>query len=125
MVERPKIGAKKRPRGRPFRPGQTGNAGGRPKEGAGLRDLCRAHSNEAIETLLGIMRNKRAPAAARLRAVSEILDRGFGRPQQFLETGDEVQRAVDKPSELEIARRIFFVLDRPLRTAPVLPEDGA
>jgi hypothetical protein len=49
-----------------------------------VQDLARQHSTEAIETLCSIMRDKKAPAAARAMASNSILDRGYGKPPQTL-----------------------------------------
>jgi len=65
----------------PFRKGQSGNPGGRPKVLADVRDAARAHSVTAISALVEIIENKRAPPAARVAAANSILDRGFGRPE--------------------------------------------
>ena len=49
----------------PFEKGQSGNPGGRPKVVAQVKELARAHTGEAIETLVSIMTNtKSAPAAS-------------------------------------------------------------
>lgn len=44
-----------------------------------LRELAREHTEEAIETLIGLMRtgNNRS----KLAAAREMLDRGWGKPQ--------------------------------------------
>ena len=78
-----------------FKKGQSGNPGGRAvtrtKDGRTLSELAREHTEEAVETLLEVMRDKDAPAAARNGAASHILDRGWGRPQQTvaIETQEE------------------------------------
>lgn len=69
---------------RPWQPGQSGNPGGRPKVIGELRDLARIHTLEALETLTEIMKDKGAPPAARVAAVSHILDRGYGKPTQTI-----------------------------------------
>ena len=66
-------------RGR-FQPGQSGNPLGRPRVVLGVRDLAREHTEAAVETLASIMVNPEAPAAARISAAVEILNRGYGRP---------------------------------------------
>ena len=43
--------------GKPFKKGQSGNPGGRPKVIAEVKELARAHTGEAIETLVSIMTN--------------------------------------------------------------------
>ena len=51
--------------GKPFKKGQSGNPGGRPKVVAEVKELARAHTDKAIETLVSIMTNpKAAPATA-------------------------------------------------------------
>jgi hypothetical protein len=80
--------SKKRPRGRSFKPGQTGNPGGRPKltpELIELRALAREHTRAAVEAIIAVMGDSSAPASARVSAASEVLDRGWGRATQSVE----------------------------------------
>jgi hypothetical protein len=50
-----------------------------------LKEIAQAYTEEAILTAATIMRSAKKPAAARLTAVSIILDRGHGKPPQSLE----------------------------------------
>ncbi len=70
-----------------FRPGKSGNPGGRPKEVAEVRALAREHTNEAVQALRSIMRNDDEPASARVAAANSLLDRGWGRAPLAI-TGD-------------------------------------
>lgn len=63
----------------PFKPGQSGNPGGRPKELAGIRELARANAPLAIQTLVDIAASGKSEAA-RVAAANHLLDRGFGKP---------------------------------------------
>jgi hypothetical protein len=63
-----------------FKPGQSGNPGGRPKILADVRDLAREQTEVAIEALTEIVKNKKAPPAARVSAANSLLDRGWGKP---------------------------------------------
>lgn len=67
-------------RGRPFQPGQSGNAGGRPKIVGDVRNLAREHTATAIETLIAVMTSTKSPAAARVAAANSLLDRAVGKP---------------------------------------------
>ena len=71
----------------PFKKGQSGNPGGRPKTAEKVRLLAQEHSPEAIETLVKIMRNGK-PDAARVMAADKILDRACGRAPQAHTGGD-------------------------------------
>jgi Family of unknown function (DUF5681) len=69
--------------GKPFPKGVSGNPGGRPKELGDVQELARQKSSEAIETLSNIVRNEKAPPAARVAAANALLDRGFGKPTDY------------------------------------------
>jgi len=66
----------------PFKPGKSGNPGGRPKGDIELRRAARERTAEALATLVTIMRNTKAATAARVSAAEAILNRGWGKPVQ-------------------------------------------
>ena len=70
--------------GKPFKKGQSGNPGGRPKVVAEVKELAREHTSEAIETLVSIMTNPKSAPAARVSAANSLLDRGYGKPPQHI-----------------------------------------
>jgi hypothetical protein len=47
-----------------------------------VKELARAHTSQAIETLVSIMTNHKAAPAARVSAANALLDRGYGKPPQ-------------------------------------------
>lgn len=57
----------------PFKPGQSGNPGGRPKLDPAVKNLCEQYTPEAIQTLADIMRDCTANASARVSAALGIL----------------------------------------------------
>ncbi|SDT61570.1 hypothetical protein SAMN05444158_7529 [Bradyrhizobium canariense] len=54
-----------------------------------IRSLARSHTRTAINVLVGVMRCKDATPAARVSAANAILDRGWGKATQPLESGDD------------------------------------
>jgi hypothetical protein len=93
-----------------FVPGESGNPGGRPKS-AYLSELARAETDACIATLVKIRDSGRSPAAARIAAARELLDRGYGKAGQALTlAGDH-----ETPSGIRIVfgRADGETLDRP------------
>jgi hypothetical protein len=76
---------KHRVRGRPFEKGVSGNPGGRPKGDATVKELARAHTGEAIETLVSMLQAE--SERTRVAAAEALLSRGWGTPTAHVETG--------------------------------------
>ena len=71
----------------PFKKGQSGNPGGRPKALREVEELARRHTVDALKTLAAIHNDTKAPPAARVAAANALLDRGWGKARQALEMG--------------------------------------
>lgn len=80
---------RKKPRGRPFPPGNSANPGGRPKlpeDVKHVRELARQYTEVAVTTLVEVMEAGSGPA--KVAAANAILDRGWGKAPQPM-TGEE------------------------------------
>jgi len=61
-----------------FRPGFSGNPGGRPKDEFKVAELARSYTIEAVETLVDLMRHGKDDRV-RGTAAQALLDRGWGK----------------------------------------------
>lgn len=62
----------------PFKKGQSGNPGGRPKLNHDIQELARTHTDAAISALVLALSDVRT----RVAAAVALLDRGYGKPIQ-------------------------------------------
>ena len=122
------------------RPPKGQNPRGGKREGAGrppgpngrgaafkhLRELARSHTEEAVLTIVSIMRNSKEDGRLRLACANAILDRGFGKPreEQVVEQEDLLTteyRTVDEIEAALIAKGI--PIDR-LRAPKLIEHDN-
>src|SRR5215470_4679459 len=60
-----------------------------------IRTLARSYTKAAIKTLVGIMRQPKAPPAARVLAANSLLDRGWGKAAQLVAVDGEIRQLVE------------------------------
>ncbi len=75
-----------------FKPGQSGNPGGRPKTLARVQDLARQYTETSIKVLGEIMEDESERGATRIAAIQVLLDRGWGKPLQRIDMGKLIMR---------------------------------
>ncbi len=75
-----------------FKPGESGNPGGRPKECAEVKELARQYGPEALNKLLELMRGEDARVSK--AAADSILDRAYGKPGQSVDLVADVTATV-------------------------------
>lgn len=81
----------------PFRPGQSGNPGGKSKTEAEIASLARTHGPEMVGLLMEIARGKKQAGTARVMAMQELFNRGFGKsPQRVILEADAA--GMDNPA---------------------------
>ena len=82
--------------GRPFPKGMSGNRGGRPKAAHSIQELARKHAIEALDVLVQIMLNEKAPPMRRVAAANTLLDRAYGKAPTFSTSDTQAfKRAID------------------------------
>ena len=88
---------------KPFKKGQSGNPGGRPKEVAEVKALARKQTTIAINTLVSIAKSKNATDAARVSACVALLDRGWGKPDKTHHHDGDIRQHIisDRPLTLD------------------------
>ncbi len=70
-----------------------------------VRDAARHHTQAAVETLVSVMEDLKAPHSARVAAANGILDRGYGKAVQHIEAEVSVYDSLslaDKQALLEV-----------------------
>lgn len=118
--KKPPAGGKKRPRGRPFPPGRSGNPRGRPKKLADIEELAFKMSPDILTHLKRVaLAGVDAPAVSAARIV---LSYGLGNPRQRVEVsgpaGDPIEVA-------DASRRVDAKLLAMLAAIPKPPVPAA
>lgn len=77
-----------------------------------LQELARCNATLAMETLIEISGNKRAPEATRIAASAVILDRGYGKASQTSITANLTNGKTSDIDSTELDKRISQALKR-------------
>src|SRR5215469_16312884 len=85
-----------------------------------IRTLARSYTKAAINTLVGIMRQPKAPPAARVMAANALLDRGWGKLvavdgeiKQLVEVKLKVVHVERKPDEAKLLTNVLTNPEKP------------
>ena len=87
-----------------FKPGTSGNPGGRPKKTAAelkAVEKMKKLTPEAVDVVEGILKNSKASFYARLQAAQIIFDRAMGRPDTFLKVDNAEQSVAASSARLQ------------------------
>ena len=88
-----------------FKPGQSGNPGGRPKktpeELKAVAELKRM-TPEAVKVVVKILKNEHASLYARLQAAEIIFNRAMGRPETYLKVDNTEMSVEEAAARLQV-----------------------
>ena len=99
-----------------FAPGESGNPSGRPKqtpEQADAMEQIKALAPEAVAEMRRLLLAEETPSALKVRSAEAVLDRAYGKPQQFatvhqyplqdveIVIGGEIEEALEERKEAE------------------------
>jgi hypothetical protein len=73
----------------------SGNPSGRPKANPDLKAAAAAHTMDALDTLVKIMKDDDAKPSDRIAAAGMILDRGHGKATQHVDVTSDKSSLVD------------------------------
>lgn len=77
--------AKLYPNLKPFKKGQSGNPGGKPKVKRTAEEIALKHAQKAVEEVAKLAFSPSAPDQVRLSALQTLLDRGLGKAKQSVD----------------------------------------
>jgi hypothetical protein len=60
-----------------------------------IRSLASKYTHKALNTLVSIMVEPKAPAAARIMAANSLIDRGWGKAAQLVDVAGEIRQLVE------------------------------
>jgi len=107
-------------------PGVSGNPGGRSRELAQQQSAARleaaSHSIEGIAYLVKVMRNEAEATQYRLKAATELLNRGLGTPQMQVDIDVIVSRKINEMSLDELRQLEERLAGSLTSTVPLLIE---
>lgn len=94
-----------------FAPGVSGNPKGRPKKLHKLAAAAREHTDEALGTIVDVMRTGKP--SERLNAAVLILDRGWGKPTTMVEASVQAERVmpVKRVTDEEIRAKLLGIAE--------------
>lgn len=75
-----------------FKKGQSGNPSGRPHKANRAALLAREHTDKAVKALIDALVDEKVDA--RVKAAIALLDRGWGKPQEYIELSGDSENPV-------------------------------
>jgi hypothetical protein len=95
----------------PYRPGQSGNPGGRTKQYAEAQRICREASPEAARTMVELLKSD--DDRVRLMAADKLLERAWGKAREYdpAKDGEEPLRRLQARAALESEKLSPLELD--------------
>ncbi len=108
-----------------FKPGQSGNPGGRLKGMSEIYALGRSRLHEIMAAMIEMALDNTVAPAARIAAAHYVTDRVLGRSPAVVKLDVDVQSLSDDGLDAEIARELARLALRPLAIkGPMADDDG-
>ena len=76
-----------------------------------VRDAARQHTLAAVETLVSVMKDRKAPHSARVAAANGILDRGYGKAVQHIEAEISVYDSLSLAEQQALLAALDTLID--------------
>jgi hypothetical protein len=109
---------RKKPIGRPFAKGVSGNPGGRPKGYQEAREACRKLDDETREVLVRLMRKSKSEMI-RVMCATRLRDEAWGKPTQAITGADGGPiQFVTKLTDAQLAEEAARVMQQLANATP-------
>ena len=79
-----------------------------------LPELCRLKTKEALDVIVDIIRDTKAPIDVRRKAADSLLDRGWGKPEQAVKVEAEVTAKTKDLKDMSTTELMALLMEKQL-----------
>jgi hypothetical protein len=85
-----------------FKPGESGNPGGKAKKSNRAAGMAREHTEKAIQVYIASLASE--DERIRLDAATKLLERGWGKAQEYVEVSGDEENPITTKITVELVR---------------------